>query len=307
MTQREIGFAGVLVFLGLFCSVSMLRASGSGGQTGLAFLKIGAGARPAAMGEAYTAVATDALAAYWNPAGLADGRQSNLTLMHNRWFLDVVSNFAAIHIKTSRHAVAFHVYHLNIGDIPVRNIPSSLPLETVSAQYLSMGVSYARRVGSRLSVGVTTKYLFEKIYVESASGLAVDFGLRYRLPAHRAVVGVSLQHVGRMSRLAHQRTRLPTTFRVGAALPVNVKEGWVLLLSADVSKPRSEGSRFHAGAELSLWNQLFLRGGWVTGMENQQFSVGVGIQRTAFQVSYSYTPLKNNLGNGQRFSFSVAL
>ena len=35
------------------------------------FLKIGVSARAAGMGSAYTAVANDATAIYWNPAGMA--------------------------------------------------------------------------------------------------------------------------------------------------------------------------------------------------------------------------------------------
>ena len=34
------------------------------------FLRIAAGARPAGMGEAYVAIADDATASHWNPAGL---------------------------------------------------------------------------------------------------------------------------------------------------------------------------------------------------------------------------------------------
>ena len=44
--------------------------SGSRGTTTANFLKLGAGARAEAMGGAYAAVADDATALYWNPAGL---------------------------------------------------------------------------------------------------------------------------------------------------------------------------------------------------------------------------------------------
>src|SRR5207302_10246043 len=52
------------------------------GTSGAAFLKIGPGARPAAMGEAFTGVADDIHAIYWNPAGLATLRSPELTGMH---------------------------------------------------------------------------------------------------------------------------------------------------------------------------------------------------------------------------------
>ena len=47
-----------------------------GGQS----LKIGVGARAAAMGDAYVALSDDATAVYWNPAGLATGAFVGVTL-----------------------------------------------------------------------------------------------------------------------------------------------------------------------------------------------------------------------------------
>src|SRR5579864_5665137 len=45
-------------------------SSNDKGTTTANFLKLGVGARAEAMGEAYTAVADDATALHWNPAGI---------------------------------------------------------------------------------------------------------------------------------------------------------------------------------------------------------------------------------------------
>jgi hypothetical protein len=55
------------------------------GENGAAFLKIGAGARPAALGDAFTAVADDANAAVWNPAGLARLPRPEIVGTHTQW------------------------------------------------------------------------------------------------------------------------------------------------------------------------------------------------------------------------------
>src|SRR4051812_46029547 len=60
--------AGMTAFLFL---VSFAWASGRGTQ-GAAFLDIPVGAGPAALGGAYSALARDAYAPTWNPAGLGD-------------------------------------------------------------------------------------------------------------------------------------------------------------------------------------------------------------------------------------------
>jgi hypothetical protein len=51
--------------------------------TGFTFMRIGVGARPVGMGGAYTAVADDANALFWNPAGLAlaPGFCADVTMM----------------------------------------------------------------------------------------------------------------------------------------------------------------------------------------------------------------------------------
>src|SRR5688572_3174538 len=51
----------------LLASQSHLKAAGTDGAN---FLDIPVGARPAAMGSGYSALATDAYAPIWNPAGL---------------------------------------------------------------------------------------------------------------------------------------------------------------------------------------------------------------------------------------------
>ena len=48
-----------------------LNAEAATLNSGAAFLKIGTGARPEAMGGAYTALADDVSALHYNPAGLS--------------------------------------------------------------------------------------------------------------------------------------------------------------------------------------------------------------------------------------------
>ena len=54
-------------------------------DAGAIFLLISPGARAGGMGEAQVAVANDAYASYWNPAGLAFQEGSELAVMHVNW------------------------------------------------------------------------------------------------------------------------------------------------------------------------------------------------------------------------------
>lgn len=278
------------------------------GRTGLAFLKVGVGARATGMGEAYTAVANDAYASYWNPAGLVAASSSNAVLMHNEWLLDVAGEFLAVQFKAKRSAVGLHFYSFSVGNINIRNIPSESPLEVANSNYISAGLSYARQVSDDISVGLTLKYLFEKFYVFSASGAAVDFGFRVRMPNPNFFMAGVIQNVGKMSRFQNESTRLPIISKLGAmyAFP-NPVGPFQVLLGLDLVKPVKENMRFHLGTEFVLWRQFALRMGYLEGYENRNMSFGVGVLKSWFHVDYSFTPFNENFENAHRFSFYLAL
>jgi len=303
--MKSLSMFRVPIALLIFLSSISFAATENEGKTGMAFLKVGVGARAAGMGEAYSAVASDALAAYWNPAGLAASNGSNIVLVHNRWLLDIRSEFGAVQIK--KH-FALHVYSYHIGDIPVRIIPSEEPLEETSAQYLSIGASYARSLSRQLDAGITVKYLFEKIFVHSASGYAFDLGLRYKLLEPNIIVAGTLQNLGKMGKLENESTRLPVISRIGAMYHVPKEIGPMhIMLAFDVVKPVEENLRFQLGSEILFWNQIALRTGYVNGYENRNVSFGVGIQKSAFQFDYSLTPLQEDFDTGHRFSLKISL
>lgn len=297
-------FKFLVIIYFVFFSISF-AASENQGKTGMAFLKVGVGARSAGMGEAYTAVATDAYAAYWNPAGLVSASASNVVFVHNRWLLDVGSEFGSLQIK--KH-FAFHVYNYHIGDIPVRTIPSEQPLENTSAQYLSIGGSYARSINQKLDAGITVKYLFEKIFVHSASGFAFDFGLRYKMIKQNLYLAAVVQNLGKMNELENEATRLPVISRFGAMYLFPKKIGPMnFMFALDIVKPMEENLRTHFGTEIMFWNQIAFRGGYMNGYENRNVSFGVGIHKSAFQFDYSMTPLQEDFDTGHRFALRISL
>jgi len=89
MTRRTrlFGMLTVLAIVASVCTPSQALFTKIG-MAGLTFLKIGVG-RSSGMGDAFVAVADDATAAYWNPAGLAlvTGRQALVN--HVDWIADI--------------------------------------------------------------------------------------------------------------------------------------------------------------------------------------------------------------------------
>ena len=63
------------------------------GISSLQFLKIGVGGRASAMGDAFIAIADDASALYWNPAGLVFAKQNEVMFSHNSWAVGDINTF----------------------------------------------------------------------------------------------------------------------------------------------------------------------------------------------------------------------
>lgn len=281
----------------------------SGGNTGMAFLKIGVGGRAVGMAEAYTAIANDASATYWNPAGLAGLQKSELTFMHNQWIQDVSHNFFAIAFAKASHHFGLSFISNNVEGIERRVKPSTEPIGTVDAHEIAVGLSYARNVGETLRVGLTLKYLYERIYIESAPGGAIDFGCIYSPTWLTGLhIGLIAQNFGKMSELKQEAIDLPQTMKAGIAylIPAKIGNGQ-FLLAADAIKILDGNSHVNIGLEFNFRQIISLRSGYQTGWEDKGFNAGMGLHYARYSIDYGFSPFTSDLGNGHRFSFSIVL
>ena len=171
--------SATILFLLIFFTKDISAQNDGAANTGLSFLKFGAGARAIAMGDAYSSVADDATAYIYNPARLNFGNKSNLTLMHNMSAQDLTTDFIAIKYPLSdKLAMGVGFFTTSVTGIQIRNNPGAV-IDNFDTRNLSTGISFGYKVTPNFSLGVTGKYLYEKIYVDEASGLAFDFGTNY--------------------------------------------------------------------------------------------------------------------------------
>src|SRR4029077_16365745 len=81
----------------IFALLIILSAGGSAfcGPTGLPFLNLGVGAAGQSMGGAYSALAQDASATYWNPSALSKLDSSQIFAYHNQFVSDLSYSYFA--------------------------------------------------------------------------------------------------------------------------------------------------------------------------------------------------------------------
>ena len=273
------------------------------GETGLSFLKIGVGARAAAMGEAYVAVAQDASALYWNPAGIANIPGYELHASHHEWISDVRYEYVAGVRGMKGHALGAHIGVLHMGELEGRD-EIGLFTGNFRSYDLTAGLSYGRRVARSLEVGATAKVLYEKIQDFSATGFAFDAGVRYRTGLKGLTLAGAFSNLGSQMKFIDESFLLPVNARVGAAYRTRaLLKGF--LVAADVKFPNDTDARGHVGAELQVHEMFALRGGLKLGYDEELGSLGFGVNYQAFAFDYAYSPFSQSseLGDVHRVSF----
>lgn len=287
-----------------------ISASANSGETGFSFLKIGGGARPAGLGEAGVALYTDAAAAYWNPAGLAMQSQNNILFTYNRWIEGVNHNFFSAKFVSGNHALAFHFISTGVDGIEQREIPSENPTAYFSSHDMAIGISYAQKFNANWSIGITTKYIYERIQ-NAVHALAFDLGVWHNIryaydnPAFvdRWRVGLSITNIGFSGKLVDEKIKLPAAVRAGSSFDILRNEKNRLTLAMDVIKPFSDNIRFNAGSEYGFRDYVFLRTGYQWSNDTRSFSAGLGVKMIdKIRIDYGLTVFNNSLGMTHRIS-----
>ena len=150
------------------------------GTTAAKFLSVGIGARANAMGGAFTSIANDASALYWNPAGAAALTDFEAMFTYTSLYkdLDINLNYMAVVIPAGEiGSFGVSVTALDYGEMNVTTelYPEGTG-EKFSASSYAFALSYARNITDEFAVGMTAKYVLEDIFNSTASGVAFDVG-----------------------------------------------------------------------------------------------------------------------------------
>lgn len=276
----------------------------SAGNSGMAFLKMGFGARNIAMGDAGAAAANDVTALFYNPARLSDQTGNEILLMHNEWIQGVKSEILGIRTSVWSLPLAFGFNVTSINDIQVRTIASAEPISTFNANYFFGSVSTGFNVYDNLSAGLSVRYLYEGLYTDEAAGWGFDFGFNYTTPVNGLTASAVIKNLGFMSKLKNEKTKLPSEFRIGPAYSFNLlNDKFSITTAAEFQKylPTND-SHFNLGVELLYDKLIALRGGYQSGYDTKSFTGGFGLYWGNFGFDYAFQPFSLGLGDANMFS-----
>ena len=218
------------------------------------FLLISPGARAAGMGEAFVAVADDATAVFWNPAGLAFQTGREITIMHAKWLPQLVSDMYyeilayRQHFESLGGTLGGNVTFLSMGEQVITGEGGPEPLGTFQSWDLAVTLCYATQITSNLGLGVGIRYIHSNLAPVGAGeekgrgvgdAFAVDLGILYHFPFLKGLsVGANLSNMGpKITYIdAAQADPLPTNLKVGFAYKVLDMEYNRLTLTIDTNK-----------------------------------------------------------------------
>jgi tetratricopeptide (TPR) repeat protein len=295
----------VLLALALLGSGLPARAAqATAGAQPFSFLGLDSSARAAALGGAYTALAVDAEALHYNPAGLGFIVENEASAMHNQYFESATQEHLAVAL---RPGVAVSADILNYGSLSRTTYSSpngGLGTFSIMDTALTAGGGYAF---GPVSLGAAAKWLREDNDATVGQAVAFDGGALWRLPWVPGLsLGAAAQNLGGKVRFQSTGEALPVTGRAGAAWTFPAF-GHQNSITADASKEGSDKVRFSGGVETVAGGSLALRLGYTTRVDaGLGISAGVGWRGEAWSIDYAIAPygdlgLTHRVGVGFRW------
>lgn len=260
------------------------------------FLRIPVGNRALGLGGAYTSLANEASALYWNPAGLAQLSQHQL-LTEAR---ELDNDLRLIYLSSAAFfkplgVISGAVSYLSLGEIPVvleRPLYQEPVRQTMNPFCMTISFGWGKKFFPALSLGAAFKYFRQDFDFEESSGagVALDLGGLYQ---HQLFsVGAALLHLGPPYKVLEEKIKLPTLAKLGVSYPLLKKS---LTLSLDVEKVfLSREVEIHLGVEYLPLKNLSLRSGCQIAKPNS-FSLGLGYKISDWQVDYALVIFGQNL------------
>ena len=254
------------IWIVLLITVSVSFGQRKAGINSAAFLKVGVGARSAGMGSAVTTNAGDVEQVFWNPAGIAlKDEQLQVALSYNDWLAGIKQNAGSVSYNIEGiGTVALGLITFGVSDIPANRDPFNDPSTSSTYDYMDVAaqVSFARYVTDRLALGITIKYISEKIDDLTATAVAFDVGSLYHIGVMDWKIGARLNNVGSDIKYYDYASSIPITFSMGSSImPINT-DAQKARVALDVVKQQDYLPYFNFGAEYEIENALALRAGY---------------------------------------------
>ncbi len=270
------------------------------GVDAMPHLRLGAGARSIGLGGAFTAIADDATATVWNPAGLGSAPDLSLNFSTQQLDLDRSHNFIALtKALGSAGSIGLAVTNAGVSGIPQYDNKENYGGEfdySANAYSLSYGIG----IGN-FSFGLTGRMLADNFGLDSVENQSGFGGVDVGLMGHALHIDVGEEkvptfHYGVVAKYLGASLGddiVPMVVNVGLAY--NLYMGNVVTFAADLEQEfvnlDQSATSLRLGAEYTIVTYkstaLSIRGGVRASRDAQSLFGGFGVNIGGLQVDYA--------------------
>ncbi len=229
------------------------------GITSVPFLQIEPDSRAAGMGNTGVAIADNASAVFWNPAGLAFQEGNQVSITHSEWLPQFNADLFYDYLVGKYHVEDIgtfggHLTYLNLGE-QLRTDESGLEQGRFNSYELAAGLSYGLQLNKNWSLGTGFRFIYSSLAegdvgqqrINPGSSVGVDIATKYQSNNFKFLgndanihAGLNLSNIGPGVNYTDnaQKDPLPTMFRVGWALNTNLDNDGIhkLTFANDITK-----------------------------------------------------------------------
>lgn len=323
----------IIIGLALLASPHLFAQDDAKGGYAGAFFQIPAGARPTALGGAYTAISDDGAAPLFNPAGLATIRRTILASSYRAMQLDRSLGYVtAMFPVRGQSALGVHWLHAGSGSATAYDADGFATGQEVGFSHNQFAIVFAKRFENWLAVGANMNYLYSTFTEISSAQVGFDFGgmiyvdqlvdreKRDLMPVQDIHIGATVKHINKDYTWNSENYNIAYTTRatgyeqidkvpIEATLGVSARFFDRRLLGAvDLGKNEKQPIVVHVGSEYFVTKQFAIRAGYY----QSRFTAGTGYvfkmsETLTLAVDYAFTTDRVDEGSEHIFSFDLLL
>jgi len=280
-----------LVLVILLAAGELFAGGGSrNGTAGATQLLIPVGARGVAMSGSTLVGATGVEGLYWNPANIASGEyNTSVMFSHMQHIADINVEYGAVATNIEGFgSIGLSLKSLGIDEIPITTVQNPDGTgQNFKPSFMILGLTYARMLSDRISVGLTANIVSERIDLVSATGLAFNLGVSYKnlgnvdglsfavvlknlgpqmkydgTGLNVKAISTDLSRPTQWYKIDAASFELPSTLELGFGYNYKFNESNAFVLNGVFQNSNFYGDEYKFGAEYAYNNLFFIRAGY---------------------------------------------
>jgi len=281
-------------------------------------------ARAAGLGQSYVAIADDATAAFWNPAGLAWQTKPDIVLMYSKLAEGLADDISYNYLAYSQPnflggGFAASLIFLNLGSSQAIDEQGEPIRDFSSFDFIPM-ISYGQALTPNLAYGASFKFIYSQLSpgiielgIDDGTGISVggDLSLLFRVPSWGLRFGLLVQNLGLdiVYNDQNQAEPLPRNGKLGVAyMPID-NPLHHLLATVEMTQSfvyLSGDAILKGGVEYEYYNMAAARIGYIYDTEGNikdpTYGVGLKIKAINGRFDYASVPQAEGLPRVNRFA-----